>query len=87
MYSKLFNSKLPEWCILARNERPTLSFSSSEWRKGSSNSSLADNRSEASAMHFSMNDLTSVSATFANDAGFTPYQKETFQNNQEPVRV
>lgn len=48
--------------------------SSSDWRKGSINSSLADRRSETFAIHLSINALTPGSFTFANDAGLIPFK-------------
>ena len=48
---------------------------SSDWRKESIKRFFAGNLSDTFARHFSINALTPGSATFANDAGFIPYQK------------
>lgn len=57
-------------------ERPILQESSSDSRNGSINRSLAGNRSESFAMHFSMNLRTSGSFTFASDAGLIPLNEQ-----------
>lgn len=58
------------------SERPILAESSSDCRNGSISSSLADNRSETFAMHFSINSRTPGSFTFPNDAGLIPFNKQ-----------
>lgn len=53
--------------------------SSSDWRKRSINSSLADSRSETFAIHFSINALTPGSFTFDNDAGLIPFKGSRYK--------
>lgn len=61
--------------------------SSSEWRKGSLRSSLADNRSETFAMHFSINALTPGSFTFVKDAGLIPFKEKIKRQLKYPPQV
>lgn len=70
-------SKLLKPWAMGCKDRPILPASSSDWRKGSINSSLADNRSETFAIHFSINSLTPGSFTFVNDAGLIPFGETT----------